>query len=99
MSDALGMTLTIILEMILFGLINYFSIKLSVKNVKKRIWAGVVFLLLTPFVFFTTLFFVQIWDESGWGAGILAVTFTGIYIVNGLIMLFSAIHIHLRKSI
>lgn len=97
MSDGLGMALTFILEIILFGLINYCTVKLSLRNVKKRIWGGIIFLLLTPIIFFCTLFFVGIFDEGGWGAGILAVTFTGIYILNGMIMLLSSIHIYLKK--
>ncbi|MEH7885327.1 hypothetical protein V7654_13515 [Bacillus sp. JJ1609] len=97
MSDGLGMALTFILEIILFGLINYYTVKLSLRNVKKRIWGGIIFLLLTPIIFFGTLFFVGIWDEGGWGAGILAVIFTGIYILNGIIMLLSSIHIYFNK--
>lgn len=98
MSDAVGMSITLILEIITFGLLNYYSIKHSNGSVKRRIWAGIIFLLFTPLIFFSTLFFVSIWDEGGWGAGILAVLFTGLFIVNGLIMLLSSIHIHLRKN-
>lgn len=97
MSDGLGVSLTFIMEMILFGLINYYTVKLSSKNAKKRILGGIIFLLLTPFIFFSTLFFVGIWDEGGWGAGIFAVTFTGLYILNGFIMLLSAISIYMKK--
>lgn len=97
MSDAIGMSLTLIIEMILFGLANYFIIKHTKGHVKKRIWGGVIFLLLTPVIFFATLMFVAIWDEGGWGAGILAVIFTGLYIMNGIILLLSSIHIHFRS--
>lgn len=97
MSDAIGMSLALILEMILFGLANYFTIKYTKGHVKKRIWGGIIFLLLTPVIFFSTLMFVAIWDEGGWGAGFLAVIFTGLYILNGSFMLLSAIHMHFRK--
>jgi hypothetical protein len=98
MSDAIGMSLTLIMEIVLFGLFNYFTIKYSKGVVKKRIWGGVLFLLLTPVIFFGTLMFVSIWDEGGWGAGMLAVIFTALYILNGIIMLLSSIHIHFRKA-
>jgi heme/copper-type cytochrome/quinol oxidase subunit 3 len=97
MSDSAGLTLTIILEILAFGLINYYALKHSQHHVKRRIWAGVIFLLFTPMIFFATLFFVLTFDESGWGAGILAVIFTGLYIVNGLILLLSALHLHFRN--
>lgn len=97
MSDSVGLTLTVILEIAAFGLLNYLAFKHSHHNVKRRIWAGVLFLLLTPIIFFGTLFFVLTFDESGWGAGILAVTFTGLYIVNGLIVLLSALHLHYKR--
>jgi len=98
MSDGLGMALTFILEIILFGFINYCTVKLSLRNVKKRIWGAIIFLILTPIIFFGTLFFVGIFDEGGWGAGILAVIFTGLYILNGMIMLLSSVHIHFKKT-
>lgn len=97
MSDAVGMSLTLIMEILLFGFINYYTVKLSKGKVKKRIWGGIIFLLLTPIIFFGTLAFVGIWDEGGWGAGILAVIFTGLFIVNGVIMLLSSIHIYYRR--
>jgi hypothetical protein len=97
MSDSAGLILTIILEIMVFGFINYYAIKHSQQNAKRRLWAGVIFLLLTPMIFFATLFFVLTFDESGWGAGILAVIFTGLYIVNGLIVLLSALHLHFRN--
>lgn len=98
MSDVLGLILTIILEVIVFGLFNYYTFKLSQKNAVKRIWAGVIFLLLSPLIFFGTLFFVLIFDEGGWGAGILTVVFTGLYIINGVFVLLSSIRLYFVKS-
>lgn len=37
MSDAVGMSLTLIMEILLFGFINYYTVKLSKGKVKKRI--------------------------------------------------------------
>ncbi|MGV2941397.1 hypothetical protein AB5I83_17475 [Mesobacillus sp. LC4] len=97
MSDSVGTVLTLLLNIALFGLGNYFAVKYSVRNIKKRIIAGILFLLCTPVIFFSTLFFGFTWDDSGWGAGILTVIFTGLYLLNGLILLLSAIHIYYRK--
>ncbi|MBA9028398.1 MULTISPECIES: hypothetical protein [Bacillaceae] len=99
MSDSVGLSLTIILEIIVFGLINFYTFKFSQQNIKKRVWAGIIFLLLTPLIYFGTLFFVLTFDESGWGAGILTVLFTGLYIMNGIIvLLLSSIRLFLAKS-
>lgn len=97
MSDSVGMVLTLLLNIVLFGLANYFAVKHSVRNIKKRVIAGILFLLCTPVIFFSTLYFGFTWDESGWGAGILTVIFTGLYLLNGLILVLSAIHIYFRR--
>ncbi|WNF24742.1 hypothetical protein [Mesobacillus jeotgali] len=97
MSDAVGTVLTLLLNIALFGITNYFAVKHSVRNIKKRIIAGFLFLMCTPVIFFSTLYFCFTWDDSGWGAGILAVIFTGLYLLNGLILLLSALHIYFRK--
>jgi hypothetical protein len=85
------------LELLAFGVINYFAFKLSAGNIKKRLWAGVVFLLLTPLIFFGTLMFGLTYDDGGWGAGILAVICAGLYILNGIIVLLSSLHLYLTK--
>ncbi|CAM3827330.1 hypothetical protein [Mesobacillus thioparans] len=97
MPESIGTILTILLNVALFGTANYFAVKHSAGNVKKRLIAGILFLLLTPVIFFSTLFFSFTWDDSGWGAGILAVIFTGLYLLNGLIILLSSIHIYFKN--
>ncbi|WP_421383134.1 hypothetical protein ACOJQI_02260 [Bacillus salacetis] len=97
MSDGFGLFLTVVLEILAFGLLNYFAFTKSAGDIKKRLWAGVIFLLLTPVILFGTLIFVSIFDESGWGAGFLGVIFTALYIVNGIIILLSSLHIYLTK--
>lgn len=89
MSDSVGLLLTIGLEIIVFSLLNYLAFKLSHRNIKKRVWAGVIFLLLSPLIFFGTLSFGLIFDEGGWGAGMMAVIFTGLYLLNGIVVLLS----------
>lgn len=98
MSDSVGLLLTIVLGILVFGAINYGSFKFSQQNIKKRIWAGIIFLLLTPLIFFSTLFFVLLFDEGGWGAGILSVIITGLYILNGIFILLSSIRLYFVKT-
>ncbi|QED48374.1 hypothetical protein [Cytobacillus dafuensis] len=98
MSDTVGLSLTILFEIIAFSIINFYVFKFSQKDIKRRIWSGVIFLLLTPLIFFGTLFFVLFFDESGWGAGILTVVFTGLYIINGILVLLSSICLYFMKS-
>ncbi|WP_456272512.1 hypothetical protein [Bacillus sp. AK031] len=97
MSDGIGLFLTIVFEILAFGGINYFAFKKSDGDSKKRVLAGVIFLLLTPIIFFGTLMIGFTYDDGGWGAGILAVIFTGLYILNGIIVLLSALHLYLTK--
>ncbi|MEO4054776.1 hypothetical protein [Solibacillus sp. CAU 1738] len=97
MSDTVVLLVTTILEIIIFGIINFYTFKFSRHNIKKRILAGIIFLLFTPLIYFGTLSFVLIFDEGGWGAGILTVFFTGLYILNGIFVLLSAIRLYFVK--
>ncbi|MCM3572432.1 hypothetical protein M3172_04475 [Mesobacillus subterraneus] len=97
MPESVGMILTLIMNIALFSTANYLAVKLSTRNVKRRIIAGVVFLLFTPVIFFSTLYLGFTWDDTGWGAGIMTVIYTGLYLLNGLILLLSAIHIYFKK--
>jgi heme/copper-type cytochrome/quinol oxidase subunit 3 len=97
MPESVGMILTLLMNIVLFGVANYFAVKHSARNIKRRIIAGLVFLLFTPVIFFSSLYLGFTWDDSGWGAGILTVIYTGLYILNGLILLLSSIHIYFRK--
>ncbi|WP_142921011.1 hypothetical protein [Mesobacillus zeae] len=98
MSEEVGLFLTLLLEIAVFGFANYYAFKYSQKDIKKRIWAGIIFLLLTPMILFGTLFFAMIYDSSGWGAGILAVVATALYFLNGLIVLLSSMYLYFKKS-
>lgn len=97
MPESVGMILTLLMNIALFGVANFFAIKHSTHNIKKRLIAGFLFLLCTPAIFFCNIYLGMTWDDSGWGAGFLTVIFTAIYILNGLIMLLSSIHIYFRK--
>lgn len=97
MPESVGMILTLLMNIALIGLANYFAVKHSARNIKRRLIAGMIFLLFTPVIFFSTLYLGFTWDDTGWGAGILTVIYTGLYILNGLILLLSSIHIYFRK--
>ncbi|UOY93284.1 hypothetical protein MUG87_03910 [Ectobacillus sp. JY-23] len=97
MSDAVGLFFTIILEIVIFGFANFAAFKYSADDIKRRIIAGVLFLLCTPIVYVITFFFVLIYDESGWGAGILTVIFSGLYMINGVIIVLSALHLYMKN--
>lgn len=97
MPESVGMILTLLMNIALFSAANYIAVKHSARRVKRRIIAGVLFLLFTPVIFFSTLYLGFTWDDTGWGAGIMAVIYTGLYLLNGLILLLSAIHIYFKK--
>lgn len=97
MYESIGTFLTIILEIVFLTLFNIYTFKLSKENFKNRIIAGVIFLLLSPIIFFGTLFFVLIFDRSGWGAGILSVFFTFLFLLNGIIILLTSIPLYFKK--
>jgi heme/copper-type cytochrome/quinol oxidase subunit 3 len=97
MPESVGMILTLLMNIALFAIANYTAMKHSARNVRRRIIAGVLFLLFTPLIFFSTLYLGFTWDDTGWGAGIMTVIYTGLYILNGLILLLSAIHFYFKK--
>ncbi|WP_044641764.1 hypothetical protein [Risungbinella massiliensis] len=99
MSADVGMSITILLEITVFGIINFYAFKYSQDNIKKRIWAGVIFLLLTPIILFGTLYFVLLFDKGmGWGAFVVTLIATGLYIINGIIVLLSSFYLYFKKS-
>ncbi|OMC89027.1 hypothetical protein BK128_03590 [Viridibacillus sp. FSL H7-0596] len=66
---------------------NFIAFKISGKNKKKRIWAGIIILLLTPLVFFITGISVSPFDPGGFGTGILMVSYSFLFAVNGIIII------------
>ncbi|MDG4656907.1 hypothetical protein P6P90_09465 [Ectobacillus antri] len=97
MSNTVGLLLTILLQVGIFSLANFLAFKYSINDIKRRIVAGVLFLLCTPIVYVITFFFVLIYDNSGWGAGILTVIFSGLYMINGVIIVLSALHLYMKN--
>ncbi|MES5866223.1 hypothetical protein [Bacillus cereus group sp. RP32] len=90
MSDGMQLFSIFIFVLALFSIIDFLAISLS-SNLKRRIMAGFIFLLLTPIVFFATVAFASIFDKAGFGAGGLAFIVAIIYILNGIVILFSSL--------
>ncbi|MGE1125980.1 hypothetical protein [Bacillus wiedmannii] len=91
MSDGMQLFSIFIFVLALFSIINFLTISLSGHNFKRRIVAGFIFLLITPIVFFATVAFATIFDKAGFGAGGLAFIVAIIYILNGIVILFSSL--------
>ncbi|MFJ5622586.1 hypothetical protein ACIQD3_07510 [Peribacillus loiseleuriae] len=65
---------------------NYLIFKIAGINRKKRAWGGATLLLLSPVVF-SACVFIGVTSGWGFGAGFLAVIYTLLFVVNGLIVL------------
>jgi hypothetical protein len=68
-------------------LTNFIAFKISGKNKKKRIWAGIIILLLTPLVFFVTGISISPFDPGGFGTGMLMVSYSFLFALNGIIVI------------
>jgi hypothetical protein len=89
-SDGMQLFFIFLFEVVIFCIINFLTISLSQNNFKRRVVAGILFLLLTPIFFFITLTFASIFDKGGFGAATLTSIFAGIYILNGIAILLSS---------
>ncbi|WP_156312085.1 hypothetical protein [Lysinibacillus contaminans] len=74
---------------IFFGL-NYFGIKYTRQSKRKRLWAGIISILISPIIFLGSLGFTLLFDEGGFGAGFIAVLLTSGFVLNSIIIMFSA---------
>jgi hypothetical protein len=68
----------------ILALTNFTVMKLAGKNKKKRIWAGVVCLLLTPVVFILTGLSVSPFDPYGFGTGMVMMIYGTFFTLNSL---------------
>lgn len=66
----------LLMIVIALGLTNLIAFKISGKNKKKRIWAGLIILLLTPLVFIVTGISISPFDPGGFGTGMLMVSYS-----------------------
>jgi hypothetical protein len=70
--------------MTILVLTNFTVMKISGKNKKKRIWSGVICILLTPAVFFLTGLSVSPFDPYGFGTGIIMMIYGAFFALNGI---------------
>ena len=73
----IGIILTLVLT-------NYIVFKFSRQNKNRRIWSGVVLILITPIVFFVTMGILSPFDPGGFGTGMYSVLNTFLFFVNGI---------------
>ncbi|MBD8034889.1 hypothetical protein [Solibacillus merdavium] len=77
----------VLIIVIALCLTNLIAFKISGKNKKKRIWAGIIVLLLTPLVFFLTGISLSPFDPGGFGTGMMMVLYSFLFAVNGIIII------------
>ena len=68
-------------------LINFIVFKFTTKSKKRRIWSGLVVILLTPIVFFVTMETLSPFDPGGFGAALISMLNTFLFFVNGIVII------------
>lgn len=84
---------------IVLGITNLMAFKIAGKNKRKRIWAGIIVLLLTPLVFFITYASVSPFDPGGFATGMLMVFFSFLFVLNGTIIIVIGIFTQRSRNI
>ena len=84
MSDWGVLFLLFLIIMTILALTNILVMKISGKNKKKRIWSGIICILLTPLVFFLTGLSVSPFDPYGFGTGMLMMIYGAFFALNGV---------------
>ncbi|UXH45202.1 hypothetical protein [Rossellomorea vietnamensis] len=84
MSDWGVLFLLFLIMMIILALTNILVMKISGKNKKKRIWSGIICILITPVVFFLTGLSVSPLDPYGFGTGVLMIIYGAFFALNGV---------------
>jgi protein-S-isoprenylcysteine O-methyltransferase Ste14 len=79
----------IFLLIILFalGITNFVAFKVSRRNRKRRIWSGIIVLLITPIIFFISAVSISPFDPNGFGTGIISGLYAFSFLLNGIIIL------------
>ena len=72
---------------LVLGIANFIAFKISGKIKKRRIWVGVVIILITPIVFFVTMAIISQFDSGGFGMGLFSVLNTFLFFVNGIVII------------
>ncbi|WP_042351422.1 hypothetical protein [Bacillus massiliigorillae] len=72
--------------LVLLGITNVLVFKISGDSKRKRIWSGIVVMLLSPIVFFVTFSSVIPFDSGGFGAAMIAMMYSFLFFINGIIV-------------
>ncbi|HHB1440772.1 hypothetical protein ACQVSN_09710 [Bacillus mobilis] len=99
MSDGIQLFIIPFAVFVMFSIINFLAISLSQHSFKRRVVAGFIFLLLTPIIFLTTTALTSIFDNAVFGAINLSSSIINVYILNGIVILFSASFILKKQNI
>ncbi|WP_280768064.1 hypothetical protein [Salipaludibacillus daqingensis] len=73
---------------IFFIVLNLIVIKIAGEYRKGRVIAGIIVLLISPVIFYSSLFIGAQFDDGGFGTGIITLFFTTLVVLNGSIILF-----------
>ncbi|MFE9078113.1 hypothetical protein COC58_05000 [Bacillus cereus] len=92
MSNGIQLLIILLVIFVMFSIINFLAISLSVV-------AGFIFLLLTPIIFLTTTALTSTFDNAVFGAINLSSSIINVYILNGIVILFSASFILKKQNI
>ncbi len=74
--------------LLVLGFANFITFKISKTNRKKRIWSGVIFIILTPIIFFATAVSISPFDPYGFGTGIISILYATVFFINGIVIIF-----------
>lgn len=77
----------VLIIVIALCLTNLIAFKISGKNKKKRMWAGIIVLLLSPLVLFLTGISLSPFDPGGFGTGMWMLIYSFLFAVNGIIII------------
>ncbi|HDR7516304.1 hypothetical protein AB1I92_10810 [Bacillus mobilis] len=99
MSDGIQLFIILFVVFFMFSIINFLAISLSQHSFKRRVVAGVIFLLLTPIIFLTTTTLTSIFDNADFGIIDLTSSIINLYILNGIVILLSASFILKKQNI
>ncbi|MED0952539.1 hypothetical protein P4T34_25475 [Bacillus mobilis] len=99
MSNGIQLLIILLVIFVMFSIINFLAISLSQHSFKRRVMAGFIFLLLTPIIFLTTTALTSTFDNAVFGAINLSSSIINVYILNGIVILFSASFILKKQNI
>ncbi|MEG9295169.1 hypothetical protein V6B33_01800 [Mangrovibacillus sp. Mu-81] len=79
--------LFILIVILALGISNFVAFKVSGGNGKKKVISGVLFILLSPIVFFITAISISPFDPYGFGTGIISGIYAVLFLINGVVIL------------